>query len=176
MLALETATQAGQPWPSSHLSQSLHLTPKQGATSASPPPALHVPSQECLILSHRFWLKAHRHHQTSLGFASNPTSTYCLLFSPLCKDQDSLQPFLDSEGAACFHSLREVICALTTSYASSVQQPALPRRELSVPQMNRVGGVLDVWRRRDMVESVAWVRIHDFKGASATVKQTLSAG
>lgn len=28
-------------------------------------------------------------------------------------------------------------------------------------------------RRRDMVESVAWVHIQDFKGASATAKQTL---
>lgn len=29
------------------------------------------------------------------------------------------------------------------------------------------------WKRRDMVESVAWVHIQDFKRASATVKQTL---
>ena len=30
-----------------------------------------------------------------------------------------------------------------------------------------------MWRRRDTVESVAWVHIQDFKGTSATVKQTL---
>lgn len=80
----------------------------------------------------------------------------------------------DREGVTGFRSLRQVICAFT-SYASPVQQPALPRRELSVSQMSRVGGALDMWRR-DMVESVMWVRIHDFKGASVTVKQTVSAG
>lgn len=94
-----------------------------------------------------------------------------LYFFSLCKVQGFLQPFSDWEGVTRFHNPGQVMGTYPRFLLSSSQCHQEGRRVH--PKRAEPEGSMATWRRRDMVESVAWVHIQDFKGASATVKQTL---